>query len=110
MNKEATKISIKFIHKLSKLGIAEESAADMAELKMDWDSVIAKNKKDFKIHCIESKCKFRADMIPNSLKEHCVREHDWGEYKCRKNDYCKYVSHSKEGHSIRSTILKPLPL
>ena len=62
-NKEESKISIKFIRKLSKLGIPEDSAAAMNEVNMDWDSVIAKNKKDFKIHCIEPKCKFRADML-----------------------------------------------
>ena len=103
--KDEQKVSIKFIRKLSKLGIPEDSAAAMAELKLDWDSVIAKNKEDFKIHCIETKCKFRADMTPHSLEEHCVKVHEWGEYKCTQNNNCQYVSHHKELIIIPSCII-----
>ena len=96
---EKTKISIKFIQKLSQLGIPEYSAADMAELKINWNAVIAKNGKDFKIHCTEPKCHFRAHMTPDSLRNHCITMHEWGEYKCPRTDNCKYVSHTKEsGH------------
>ena len=91
------KISIKFIRKLEKLGIPKESASDMTELNVEWDSILAKNKEDFKIHCTHPKCKYRTHMVPNSLREHCISVHEWGEYKCPRTDNCQYTSHTKVG-------------
>ena len=103
--KKETEISIKLIQKLSKLGIPEDSAASMAELRMDWDAIIAKNEKDFKIHCTEPKCQFRAPMIPKSLMQHCIKQHNWGRYKCPRVKNCQYVSNTKDSnHYSMNTI------
>ena len=81
---------------MDKLGIPEDLAADMHGMKLEWNSIFAKNEKDFKILCSDPKCDYRIPPSPHCLYYHCIKIHNWGEYKCPRTDNCQFVAYAKE--------------
>jgi len=101
-SKPENKISIKFVQKLDKLGIPENQAADMKGIKIEWNSIFAKNEEDFKILCTDPKCEYRILPSPQCLYDHCIKVHNWGEYKCPRTDNCQFIAYTKEKCSLIS--------
>ena len=89
-DKKVREIPKEFIKKIEKLGMQKEDAEVLYKTQIDWTAVYSNNK----IHCVESGCDFYTEIDNDSMTNHMVNCHNYGDYPCS-DLACNFVAHSK---------------
>ena len=79
-----------FIKKIKKLGMNVDEAETFYKTKIDWTAVYSDNK----IYCPEKTCDYSTNIDDETLRDHLINVHNYGEYPCQYPE-CNFTGVSK---------------